>query len=171
MVKLYLQDDIDNDAGVKLYVSHFDNKTNDYWFSYDSRSIIELTDKQAEFIMSQKDSTLNGYSIYTYDTGEPYTIKDKVDKDTYTVKEILRSRVSTKYKDTVTWEAYVDDRAKLVKAIEDHILLTSKLYDVEGLSINLEYSRDLQLLKYYFKNVYKYEKIVELAGIGVVKNG
>lgn len=46
MVKLYIQDEMDYQAGIKLYISHFNTDYDSYRASYDGRRIIELTDEQ-----------------------------------------------------------------------------------------------------------------------------
>lgn len=166
MVKLYLQDEMDHQAGIKMYVSHFNTDDNSYGASFDGRRIIELTDEQADSVVRQLNKDGGKYTAYVYDSDEKYVGPRK---DVYVVKEKIRSQMSTGHTDIITWEARVKDHDKLVKVIEDYISLQSNLYGVEGLSIKLSYVKDLQLLKYFFNNVYKYEHVVELSGVEVVE--
>ena len=71
------------------------------------------------------------------------------------------------YKRILSWEARVANRPKLISIIEDHIALTSNLYSVEGIVINVSKGTDKQLMKYFFDNVYKFKGPVELSGIEV----
>lgn len=166
MVKLYLQDEMDHQAGIKMYVSHFNTDDNSYGASFDGRRIIELTDEQADSVVHHLNKDGGKYTAYVYDSGDKYV---DTRKDVYIVQEKIRSKVSTKHTEVITWEARVKDRDKLVRVIEDYISLHANLYGVEGLSIKLNYVKDLQLLKYFFDNIYKYDRLVELSGVEVVE--
>lgn len=171
MVKLYIQDEMDHQAGIKLYISHFNTDDDVYRASYDGRRIIELTDEQADSFVHQLNKDGGKYTAYVYDSGEEYvsSCKEVKVQDVYIVQEKIRSNVSTKHTEVITWEAHVKDRDKLVRVIEDYISLHTNLYGVEGLSIKLNYVKDLQLLKYFFGNIYKYDRLVELSGVEVVE--
>ena len=175
MVKLYLQDKMDRVVGTRLYVSaFFEDNNNDYWLSYGKDTALDLTQVQAQSVKDQvaesnKNATeANKYTVHELNEGEDSVVSYKDDwTDTYKFQEQIMSHVSVGYKRILSWEARVANRPKLISIIEDHIALTSNLYSVEGIVINVSKGTDKQLMKYFFDNVYKFKGPVELSGIEV----